>query len=880
MDEEVTVHENALEYLSGFSRKYPDKITLAHFNGVGVDPAFGEISERFAPQHWLYHAGTKLTMGITANSTSALVNDASVFEVGNEVVIVNDIDGDWDEYEHARITGISGNFITLERNIWPNLCPEMTDPCPSRSFAGGSYIAAHVTDGPWGDGNLLWKYNFSSSCPAVNGQTCSDVFVDMIVEWFQTGGLLADLDGIQLDIASSSSFKGDVNLDTIEDYGIDNELKDLYAEGLYQMYQELRNQIGYSKLIIADGKHRNQQNAANILDGMESEALGEWGRDVYFVDFSTAINKFTYWDKHNASPNYFSYLNHKSGKENKILNPNFDDLDNQGFEFWNFENDNVNASFTQNGVSDPVIYITGNGSDACSTQLYQTGLLLGKGKSYTVSFRVWVSGPEEIQVKLSNADSQIEYFNKTISLQQGWKTYSFNFTMDENTTDVDGRISFCVGSDALNIAFRSVSMLNRSNNATRLSLGVATVLGVPFSSFHQPFVTPADDNGGMAENLPGIWDEIKMGKENTTNWLGQPVGPMIRLGSQAPDILEGGGVAITDDFFNNWTSESSISPMPSLDNIEKYENYIKFNGDNDSFSKDWIACTFGGLQISGQNDLFIRFKIKTEENPGEFSEKVARQFQFQLEGFEMDDTYISDYAWTYEKNGIFFGLASTCGWQEVAFYYRKPANGGGQIDMRIQFEGAQSFMIKDFTVHEATDAIVREYENGIVLLNPSYENYPFDLCELFPDQPFDRITGHANQQDNVNTGLPIAANSTLVLPKVSGLFLIKDGIANKALKENEDQINTALFTDNLNIKAYPNPFNEQFSIEFETQNNQNIVLEVIDMAGRKVLTKQYETISGYNKLDIQSDSWQSGIYMYNIIGDDINIRGKLIKADL
>jgi len=43
------------------------------------------------------------------------------------------------------------------------------------------------------------------------------------------------------------------------------------------------------------------------------------------------------------------------------------------------------------------------------------------------------------------------------------------------------------------------------------------------------------------DELVGIWDELWMGTEKRVGWLGQPVGPPVRLATRSPDLLEGAG---------------------------------------------------------------------------------------------------------------------------------------------------------------------------------------------------------------------------------------------------------------------------------------------------------------------------------------------------
>lgn len=57
--------------------------------------------------------------------------------------------------------------------------------------------------------------------------------------------------------------------------------------------------------------------------------------------------------------------------------------------------------------------------------------------------------------------------------------------------------------------------------------------------------------------LIGVWDELCMGAEGRAGWLGRPVGETVRLAARGPDLLEGAGAAISDDFLAHWSSDGS-----------------------------------------------------------------------------------------------------------------------------------------------------------------------------------------------------------------------------------------------------------------------------------------------------------------------------------
>lgn len=83
------------------------------------------------------------------------------------------------------------------------------------------------------------------------------------------------------------------------------------------------------------------------------------------------------------------------------------------------------------------------------------------------------------------------------------------------------------------------------------------------------------------------------------------------------------------------------------------------------------------------------------------------------------------------------------------------------------------------------------------------------------------------------------------------------------------------------VAVYPNPFTHDFTIDFESRAGQEQVsLQVFDLAGRVVLSKDIATESGQEAQSIKIDgsALPNGAYTYILdIGDSELIRGKLLK---
>jgi hypothetical protein len=79
----------------------------------------------------------------------------------------------------------------------------------ARRFPRRSYLAAHVTTGPYRtedtpEQNIpLWSYNFSTVCPRdAQGRNCGDALAEYLGEKLGPGGELESFDGIVFDVFS------------------------------------------------------------------------------------------------------------------------------------------------------------------------------------------------------------------------------------------------------------------------------------------------------------------------------------------------------------------------------------------------------------------------------------------------------------------------------------------------------------------------------------------------------------------------------------------------------------------------------------------------------------------------------------------------------
>lgn len=321
LDEEIVGRSiRNIDFFTRFKHRHPDQLVLLHFNGNARDPRWE--SDRFFAGHWVYYNGAKILSDVPAERglTDIRVDNPNLFKVNmgryrtsNEDIGLCTLDGDgkpdWHQSEQVQLISVDkkNKTIRVRRGCYG------TKP---RTFAAGSYAAAHMTEGPWGKQNhLLWYYNYSTYCPRDNeGRTCADVLAEHLAQLYAPDGALAAFDGLEFDVLKhrcGGPLKGrgaDCDADGKIDAGFHNGIN-AYGAGVVEFCRQLRKRTGEALLILADGMSQNNQRAFGILNGIESEGWPHL-RDHQIHDWSGGLNRHFFWQE-NARPPVFNYINHK-----------------------------------------------------------------------------------------------------------------------------------------------------------------------------------------------------------------------------------------------------------------------------------------------------------------------------------------------------------------------------------------------------------------------------------------------------------------------------------------------------------------------------------------------------------------------------------------
>jgi len=331
LEEELPgISDPNIEFFTRFKHNNPDQFVAVHYNGNSRDPR--NDTKDFFPGHWLYFNGAGVLSEIPAAEeiTEIKVTDASLFKTGigrysdrNEDLGICELDAegkpDWHKSEQVQLVSIDAenNTIRVRRGCYG------TSP---RTFQPGrTYIASHVSSGPWEEfGNLMWFYNHSTVCPRDKaGKNCTDILVSDIAKHFLKGGDLEVFNGIEFDVmfnslsqhnfvksyySPGSNRAPDPNADGIPDDGVFDG-KNTYGEGIMQFYRKLRSLVGEEKLIMADHNSSAQQRAFGLINGIECEGWPVAG-DYKIKCWSGGINRNLFWDENARAPR-MNYINHK-----------------------------------------------------------------------------------------------------------------------------------------------------------------------------------------------------------------------------------------------------------------------------------------------------------------------------------------------------------------------------------------------------------------------------------------------------------------------------------------------------------------------------------------------------------------------------------------
>jgi hypothetical protein len=249
-----------------------------------------------------------------------------------------------------------------------------------------------------------------------------------------------------------------------------------------------------------------------------------------------------------------------------------------------------------------------------------------------------------------------------------------------------------------------------------------------------------------------VFDELWQGVEQKPNWLGMPLGPAVHLAAETPDLLNGQGEIWPRNFVKRFEGEE----VAFIRNASAHLVVEPTGSEADTpVLEKTVEYTLPKIDVP-EGDLFVSLRLRVdplEEYPASVGRRV---YASALPDGDLDRA-ADDFTWANEK-----AFAAT-------FYFKDV--GPGSVDLRFEVEGDRPVFFERLSAHSATDAMYREFENGVVFANPSTRPYTFDLGNLFPGTLFHRLEGSEDQDPQTNDGHPLGEKLTLG-PK-DGLFAVR-----------------------------------------------------------------------------------------------------------
>ncbi|MHC4116272.1 MAG: hypothetical protein ACYSWO_02070 [Planctomycetota bacterium] len=280
--------------------------------------------------------------------------------------------------------------------------------------------------------------------------------------------------------------------------------------------------------------------------------------------------------------------------------------------------------------------------------------------------------------------------------------------------------------------------INHKFNVPTGKPGIVKHPNIPFSRHRLVFAVGIFTDSAMCYSFApptqrgaplGIWDEFRMGTENKLGWLGKPLGPAVRMATRKPDLLKG-----------------RINPTGDGVRFERGSAGLKVTATSPKARE--IRFSLTGVPCEGP-DLFVSLTGRGGAMKG-YPMEVARMM-YVAAGSQRFMTWVNDKDF------------------DSTFYFSKITS--NSIDLEFVIEGSESLWISNVRAHAHPDAIYREFENGLVLANPSPRPYVFELSKLVPGKSFRRLRGSSRQDTIANNGSMVA--DKLELGPKEGLFLVR-----------------------------------------------------------------------------------------------------------
>lgn len=272
-------------------------------------------------------------------------------------------------------------------------------------------------------------------------------------------------------------------------------------------------------------------------------------------------------------------------------------------------------------------------------------------------------------------------------------------------------------------------------SSERFGMGTAVCLGTAF--------TESLKKQKHGHHHYAVKDETVCGVKQQKHWLGKPIADM-----QTHFVKDSGMVSID-------LKSESIHLLNAHSKVISNGIYLEKNDADHA-----MRLIFKDIQLP-YTDLFFTLEAIAMDSLSGFPSAVPHKFYVEVIG-------TSDKAHNASKLYSFVGTHDSF---KSVFYHRNQFH--QSVDVHLVFETPISVKLRDIRIERATPVVYREFENGVVVVNPSVRSIQIDVNKLFPELRLKRIKGTPAQLQwdpyQYNTGKPV--ENELTLEPVDAIFL-------------------------------------------------------------------------------------------------------------
>jgi choice-of-anchor B domain-containing protein len=167
--------------------------------------------------------------------------------------------------------------------------------------------------------------------------------------------------------------------------------------------------------------------------------------------------------------------------------------------------------------------------------------------------------------------------------------------------------------------------------------------------------------------------------------------------------------------------------------------------------------------------------------------------------------------------------------------------------------------------------IMSYYQDGIQIFDISNPALPVRTGYFDTDTLKGQNDNYSNPAYHGNWGayVDLPSGNIIANDMQNGLYVLDANIA-LSVHENSTNNNNIVF-------IYPNPSSENVSVSFMLNANDDVIMELMDLSGRKIISSREKLPQGNSSKTLNISDISAGIYLLNIKGKEVQFTQKIIK---